>query len=369
MPGLDIVRYDQGFREAVLDLLRCHWGSRREVNEAQLDWKHAGSPDAGPSRLYVALDKGRVVAVRGFFASRWEAGSPLRTFDLLSAGMLVIDPAHRGRGVFTELMAGAFADIAGECSYVISLSAGSATRLGSLTMGWREAGRVRVLANSNRAAHAAPWQRAAATALGRVAPDIASPFLRIDRRLRGGHAELAAGIVLSSEPRPAAMADLTRRRPPDGRFRQVRGEGYFAWRFTQPLARYRFLYKLSGQGDRLDGFLVLQTKARVPGWPVSLVQCEPPGGPHASALLAAALGSGVLGRVRAWTEGFADDARGVLTRFGFREIPIRSFAEPYQTLLVRPAEPALPPRPWLLADRDVLDLRNWELCQLDSDVL
>jgi hypothetical protein len=236
-------------------------------------------------------------------------------------------------------------------------------------MGWREAGRITLLANSARAARAAPWQRAAAIALGRVAPNVASPFARIDRRLRQGNEVLDGGVVLSDAPRPAAMADVVRRLPYDGRIRHLRDEAYFAWRFRQPLARYRFIYKPSGGGGALDGFLVLQVKARVPGWPVTIATCEPRGGPHATALLTAALGSNLLGRVRTWANGLAEDARSTLREFGFRGIPVRSFAESYQSLLVRPATRALPPRPWLLAGCDVLDLRNWDLDQLDSDVL
>jgi GNAT superfamily N-acetyltransferase len=368
MAALDIVRYEPGLRDGVLDLLAHHWGPDRAVNRAQLDWKLNEGPCAGQSRLYVAVEAGRVVAMRGFFGSRWEAGMPPRTIDLLSAATLVIDPAHRGRGVFTALMTTAVADIEGVCPYLVNLSAGNATRLGSLTMGWREAGRLGLLANSARAARAAPWQRAAATALGRVAPNFASPFARIDRRLRQGRDVLDGGAVLSDAPRLAAMADLVRRSPYDGRIRPLRDEAFFAWRFRQPLARYRFLY-MPSQGDGLDGFLVLQAKARVPGWPVSIVACEPRGGPHAAALLTAALSSNILGRIRAWAIGLPDDAPSTLSEFGFREVPAKSFAESYQSLLVRPATRALAPRPWLLAGRDVLDLRNWELDQLDSDVL
>jgi hypothetical protein len=241
---------------------------------------------------------------------------------------------------------------------MVSLSAGNATRLGSLTMGWREAGPIPRLSKGKRVSPGTGWR--ILTAFFGVTPN---PFNRIDRRAKRS-GTLGRDITLSASPRPAAMAALIRRLDPDGRIRQVRDEQYFAWRFRQPRGVYRFLYK--GESE-LEGYLVLQAKAHVPGAAVSIADCEPPAGPVTRALLHAALDAADLGRVRMWSPGSLTDTLQTTRRLGMRPVPIKSFAEPFQSFLLRPATARVPPRPWLLAGRDVLDLANWDLRQLYSD--
>jgi GNAT superfamily N-acetyltransferase len=370
MADLEIVRYEPALRETVLDLQTHLWGQHRAANTAELAWKYFEGPYAGSSRIYVALRNDRAVAMRGFMGGRWEAGSAGQVFDLLSAGDLVIHPDHRGRGLFTELMQHAMADLEGGCPYVLNLSAGSATRLGSLTMGWRDAGPIPRLAGGARARRKAPRPGILARLFGRAALPVKDAFARLDARGRGAGSTLAGGITVSDSARPEAMARLVRRLGHDGRIRHVRDEAYFAWRFRHPRGRYRFLFK---DGDDLEAYLVLHAKARsalAPSNPVSavtIVDCEPSGGPHASALLAAALAPRDLSRVRAWAAAFAADAVDTLAGHGLREASVKSFAGPFQSLLIRPATPHVPDRPWLLGGVDLLDLRRWDLRPLYSD--
>jgi GNAT superfamily N-acetyltransferase len=220
MADLEIVRYEPALRETVLDLQTHLWGQHRAANTAELAWKYFEGPYAGSSRIYVALRNDRAVAMRGFMGGRWEAGSAGQVFDLLSAGDLVIHPDHRGRGLFTELMQHAMADLEGGCPYVLNLSAGSATRLGSLTMGWRDAGPIPRLAGGARARRKAPRPGILARLFGRAALPAKDAFARFDARGRGAGSTLAGSITVSDSARPEAMARLvtcgTRRISPGG---------------------------------------------------------------------------------------------------------------------------------------------------------
>jgi GNAT superfamily N-acetyltransferase len=360
----ELVRYDQTLRDAVLDLQQHHWGADRAANARYLDWKYFESPYADASRIYLALHEGKAVAMRGFFGSRWEVGTPTSVFDMLCAGDLVIDPAHRGHGLFTALMEYVVSDVRGACPYFFNLSAGSATRLGALTMGWRDIGPIPKLVGTTRVGLPSMLRRAGSLLTHRFSGKSVSAFDRIDRLIRGGRAIVGNGIVLSKKPQPEEMARLVRDAGHDGRIRHRRDAAYFEWRFRQPRGTYRFLYKMNAS---FESYLVLQIKTGTIGWPVSIVDCEARTSGSISELLTAALDMGDLGRVHVWSSAMASEDIETLRRFGFLERKIKSFTDSFSTVLVRPATPELPERPWLLGGRDVLDARNWDLRQLYSD--
>ena len=85
------------------------------------------------------------------------------------------------------------------------------------------------------------------------------------------------------------MAELVERLGHDGRIRHVRDREYFAWRFLNPRASYRFLY---AQSARLEGYLVLAAQPGRPDWGVRLVDWEAVDDRVRRALLVAAFQKG-----------------------------------------------------------------------------
>jgi hypothetical protein len=86
-----------------------------------------------------------------------------------------------------------------------------------------------------------------------------------------------------------------------------------------------------------------------------------------SALMAAALASGDVAPVEVWTGTLPEESRTALRRFGFVEREVRSLADYFPTVLIRPVARDAPDRPWRFGGRNLLDLASWDLRILDSD--
>ena len=350
-------RYDTADRDAVLDLQSLHWGPERSLNDQLFAWKYERNPWQRTPRLYLVFHGEELIAMRGFYGSRWEAGSPPETFDIPCAGDLVIRPEHRDRGVFTHLMRFVMDDEStADAPFFFNLSAGAPTRLGGLTLGWRDIGpipRVR-------------WERPTSV-LDRFAlkePADMDSFSGIDARLRANATTIRGSVELSAEVRPVEMATLVRQRSHDGRIRHVRDEAFFAWRFQQPGIRYRFLYHTAG--STINAYLVLLARGRDDNGQVKVVDSEGDRAPLFR-LLDTALRDCGFRRVVCWRDSLAGITTSELDRQGFREVPVKSMAESFPTVMLLPNKHRSSAMDWKLGGRDGRDARNWDLRQSYSD--
>jgi acyl carrier protein len=354
LAGYSFAAYAPKLHAQILELQAHLWGPDRSVNAAYFGWKYERNPYLGEPLVYVACRDGKVVAMRGFFGARWEAGRARRPVDVLSAGDLVVAPAHRGRGLVPRLMAFAHADLAARGHRLaFNLSAGGATYLASLRTGWRTTPPLEPLE------HRTGW----AEATGPIEP-AADPLAALDA---AAGAAVGGAVAIAPTPRPGAMAELIASLPSDGRLRHVRDARYFAWRFENPLSRYRFLY---WHEDRLEGYLVLQAPARARDARVYLVDWEARSPRVRAALLEAALRWGRFPDLRTWGATLDLGARRLLREHGFRP-PIHAAGRPQphaSTVLVR-ALGSNGAGAWTLGGRRLLDLASWDLRMLYSDAI
>ncbi len=179
---------------------------------------------------------------------------------------LLVREDHRDEGIVSAIMHAAFEDLRGQgVQYVLNLSGGPVTVLGSLAMGWRSAGslqavgvrsrgqRVRVGVRERMRSMPVVWRYADSP---RLRADIErDPFARFDAHLGPAPRGDDVRIELSDEPRIGEMAALIEALGHDGRLRHVRDASFLAWRFRHPFNRYRFVYAAA---DPLAGFLVLK---------------------------------------------------------------------------------------------------------------
>ena len=356
----EVLRYEPRFRDAVLDLQVLLWGPELELNDRYFEWKYETNPWQRTPKLYLVLQDGTLIGMRGFFGSRWEAGSPTDTFDIPCAGDLVIKPEHRDRGVITQLMRRVVEDESNAPSpFFFNLSAGAPTRLAGLSLGWRDIGPVRQLR----------WERPKGL-LDRVMKDKSKanvtgkgPFHEIDDHLQRG-TKLSASIELSATPRPPEMSALVRQRGHDGRIRHVRDEAFFGWRFRHPRADFRFFFHQSGTA--IDAYLVLQARRTGDNDQVKIVDSA--GDAKALVpLLDLALTEFGLRRVACWRASLADIPEAELVRCGFTDVPVRSMAESFPTVMMLPNQTAPSEMSWQLAGRDVREPGNWDLRQAYGD--
>jgi GNAT superfamily N-acetyltransferase len=384
--GYEIIRYRPEFKDGVLKLLESLWTLNPAANAACLEWKYDRNPYINQPLIYLALDRGRVVGMRGMGGSKWEVGLPRQQFVIPCACDLVIAADHRNRGVISQIMRFAFNDLRKRgTEFVFNLSASQVTYLNSLAMGWRSigplhqtiwmntretpAGRLKRLLRHwpfafrlAKSVKNQPFlQRCAHAMTSPSSGDARSLFSRLDRNLPTGKRNRSQ-IVVEKSSRTEAMADLVERVGSDGRIRHVRDQEYFAWQFANPLRTFRFLYW--GQ-SKLEGYLVLETGAfprdgrhstvLVSDWEATNLEVF-------EALMMTAIRLGEFDELVAWEGAVPRPARELLTEAGFRRVSKPGGKPQYRpTVLVRATGDNKNPAEWRLAGNPLLDASRWDV--------
>jgi acyl carrier protein len=369
-----VVPYSPAYKDAVAELQRGLWSSDVERNRRYLEWKHEQNPYGSAPRIYLLLRGDELIGMRGFYPSRWQVGAPSRELDVLVADDLVLAEEHRSEGMVTALMQAALGDLRREgVEYVLNLSGGQVTVLGSLAMGWRSAGSLDPVERIESGRRFGPSLRARAASLpvlGRIARATglgasagSGPLARFDARV--GEILAAAGerVELSATPRPKAMADLIGRIAYDGRIRHVRDETFFDWRFRNPLHEYRFLYL---GGSELVGYVVLKWScAARPSTPrVQIVDLEAATGSALEALVEAAVEAGSFSELATWQATRPRAVVDALARAGFEAAAGGGAVHHQPRILVRCLAEARPHQEWTLHGVPLLELSRWDMRML-----
>jgi hypothetical protein len=123
-------------------------------------------------------------------------------------------------------------------------------------------------------------------------------------------------VRLSATPRPDAMAALVRRtRTPC--VQHVRDDTYYRWRFRNPLARYRFVYR---DAPDLQGFLVLQLPRLGDGADIAVVDWAVSEPGMLATLLAQVAETGGYDSLSIWTASLPPDVVATLDQNGFAAV-------------------------------------------------
>jgi hypothetical protein len=284
--------YGAGDRERVAVLLSRLWASDPALNERLLCWRYERNPYPG-SCLVVCEQDGEIVAVRGAHGMLWRVGgSPV---PMPCLGDTVVDKRHEGRGLVQCMTRWLMASLSGQgVEWVVNQSPGPLVEKISLRTGWRKVGEWTV-------AHAVRDPRDSAQGFERFDAAAAGPVERDGFRIRSGSArpEELAALVASVRP---------------GHIAHIRDCAYFAWRFDNPFAEYRWLCAYSEDG--LAGYLVLG-RGRQRAWRIRVLDLQGAGGPVQSLLLDQALRWGEFREVRIWWNRFPRQVSHVLTGHGF----------------------------------------------------
>ncbi|MGH7799582.1 MAG: GNAT family N-acetyltransferase [Thermodesulfobacteriota bacterium] len=383
----NIVKYSPDFKDQILELQTYYWSPDVTLNAAHLEWKYYQNPYVDDPLIYIALCDGEVVGMRGLFGAKWQVGHSGQTFIGTQPGDLVIAPKHRNHGLMTKIMRFALNDLADKgCKYVLHLNAGPVKLLSSIAMGWRCAGlwktmhwkankksisvfdRVRKYKNkmpflsvtSNLVRRYSDWLTFLHSANKR-----ADPFSYLDRNYSLCRSEDSPHISLEQNPRPEAMAELVERIGSDGCIRHVKDKQYFSWRFQNPLSLYRFLF---WEDTRLEGYLVLRTSLYENIGLVGTVDWEATSLQILSALLEAAIRWGSFTDLRIWLTTLSDEMESLLRNTGFyfrnKKASIRNYPHAF---MVRSVKDEFQTDNWILDNRRLLDLANWDLRMIYSD--
>lgn len=372
----EIVPYRPELKQQVIELQTHLWGQDLQLNAAYFGWKYERNPYVDTPLIYLAMQDGRAVGMRGFFGVQWEAGIPLQQTVAVYADDTVVAPECANLGLMPRIMGTAFTDLARrEFEYVYSLSAGQVTFVSSLVMGWGNVGMVRPLrwrswkmaarAGVRRLLAPAPWlPQWMAHTPARVSGSIVEGFCPGDearRRLRG-----RSWIRLEDTPRCDAMAEIVLRIGTDGRLRHVRDRRYFEWRFQNPMRRYRFFY---WEKERMEGYLVLGMSSVDPSEraPVNIVDCEASSLEIQSELLDAAMRTESSRDLVIWAATLPPGTVAMLERKGFRIARSNpGIDRQLPAVLVRATSPGTGKEEWTFAGQPLVSLANWDVRMLYS---
>ena len=350
--GYTFTGYRPELHAQVLDLQTYLWSPDRAVNAAYFEWKYERNPYLREPLIHLACRDGEVVAMRGFFGARWEAGRPGRAVDAPCAGDLV-----RGAGAPEARARSATDDVRprGPCDARPRLGVQSERGPGDLL---------------------------------RVPPDrVADDHLAGAAGAAGRRGPLARIARLSGQ----SIRDARRRRRLGQRRSRARGHAP-AWRD----GRARGAPPQRWPRSTRAGCSVLRLAFREPPVPVSLpllvrpstrrgiwssarhqrgnVRCPWWIGKGTAFVCGqrsweAALEWGRFPNMRAWGAMLDGPERDLLERHGFRP-PVRSPDRPppshASTVLVR-SFGATRPGAWTLAGRRLLHLASWDLRLIYSD--
>jgi len=366
--GVHIVEYMPEHKQAVLDLQTRLWSTDLDLNRRYFDWKYTRNPYCSDPRIYLALDQGDVVGMRGFYPSCWEIGNSSLSTNVLVADDLILREDRRDQGLVTRIMRTALDDLRQRhVEYVFNLTGGPLTVLGSIAMGWRSAGQLGPMARSTRVHRAsAEFRRRLSHVryLGRFAsskrlltPAQRSPFARIDTAFScmGAH---DVTVRIERSARADAMADLIRRKPHDGRIRHVRDAAFLRWRFDNPLHEYRFVY--AGE-EQLAGYLVLKRSvASSSSHRVSIADLEAIDDRTQRALLEVAVRHGEFAELTAWSGTLDPSIVAGMQRMGFEACDNHLTVHGLPCVLVRATDDSRLVDDWRIEGLHLLDWANWD---------
>lgn len=351
------------------ELQRHLWSADVRLNAAYLAWKYERNPYLPEPLIYLAFVGDALVGMRGMLGTEWEAGDPPRRFVLPYPDDLVVDPAHRNRGLHRIIMQAALEDLAAlRFDHVVNLSASPITAQASLHMGWRNAGSVRPCRIRSRRKALSDRCEALTRRMplgwrlaDRIAAHARPSGERLFDLLDAQPQSRRGGVTAAKSPQVAAMSALVARLPWDGRIRHVRDAAYFQWRFGNPLCEYRFLYAGS---EPLRGYLVLH-RSRMQGAHharASIVDWEAETDEIRAQLLHAAIDLGRFPELYVWESALPRAAVPMLARARFEPDSGRS----EKAILVRATRETATPAPWMLGTRRLDDANDWDLRMLYS---
>lgn len=320
-PGYEILSYEPAF-ETEVARLRAILTPTRDVEDSRryLTWKYAENPYLPGGSMAVARHEGRIVGMRGAYGSLWHDGDTVHTVPVLSD--LVVEEAHRAHNLPSALLRHLLQTMEDRRHrFVFSLSATPAVALSALKQGFKLVAPIDPISRMQRFTFAR----------FRTLPP---QFRRLDRNL--ARRRLPAPLSAGCEPRPQAMAALVSAIAASAkRWRHVRDEAFFSWRFRHPVADYRFVY--CDGADGLDGYLVLAALRGQTWMPTVIADWEGRNLTVKRQLLQAALKLGRFPRMTCWRFGQAAEDGGLLAEMGFVADPTLEGSRALgQSILVRP---------------------------------
>lgn len=368
----EIVKYDPIYNDQICELEKEIWSPDLDVNKSYLQWKYFENPYSDSPKLYLALLEGNVIAVRGMYETKWQLGTSDESFIALCASDFVIHPDYRNKGLYPKLANFINNDLYDlGYHYLFSFSAGPATLINSLAMGWKSIGRVRVMSKEFYPRHIIKKLMSHNTIKEFIKRTIAAKYLKIPAKAFKNyqefqyHKKIPPQIRIDKNPMPDEMTSLVMKLIPNNKIVLTRDEKFFSWRYRNPLSNYIFLYWYDGG---LKGYLAAQTRLYKYGSMINfnIIELEAMSSGIKVELLKTSIS--LLGNrsISIWSTMLDENIHNLLVSKGFREQNASSSVADFTpTVLVRTTDESN--NKIEFRGIDLLDINNWDLKMIYSD--
>jgi len=349
--------YSPIYRDRVIDLQTSLWSDDPRTNDEHFRWKYEENPHDPDPIVVLAVAGDRVVGMRAAFGLGWKAGGVV----LRALGDAVVAEDHRGRGVLKavdhELMRRAKSSGDG---VLMNASAGGAVRRHSLATGWALVSEIETLqwvlrkslVGRARDRIARPKSVGAVTS---ALETLDGAALEADARDTG---EGGATVRIESSARSEEMADVVRQWGTHGRVAEDRHAAHLAWRFSNPLCEYRFVYHFEDDSGRLTGYVVVQEHGARHDTGVNIVDYAAESDEVLRRLVGACAPVLDLAPINVWVSPARPNAVAPMRDLGFRPKPAAEAPWVDPAVLVH-AEGGVA--------RDLMSRESWDLRMTASD--
>ena len=375
--------YDHVYREQTLNLLGKLWAPSQEINTAYLDWKYFSNPYNSRPMIFLIYYQDQIVGVRSLCASLWQVSGCQRHFYCLSDADTYIVPDHRRKGLLLKSSLAALDAIADDkYELIITTSGNQFSSAGVIKIGWLNVGLLNDMVWLPRGEYkkkenlrgvviqfpllqAIKERIKAMVNQPQLSTSLKAPFYTLDSAFEK---EPYPSIELDKKPRINEMAYLVADTSTENLIQHVRDEKFFAWRYENPMGVYRFLFY---EKNGMAGYLVLHAnvlsfdnRATIVDWQVERIDIF-------KDLVKAVLEKGGFEQLTIWSSTLSAEHQDLLLELGFqfkhsdRPTGSQSFCP---ILLVKLVGPKASQNDWHIDGQNLLDIGNWDLRAVYSDV-
>jgi len=369
----EIIRYDEKYNEQIYDIEKEIWSPDLNVNKSYLQWKYFDNPYSGSPKLYLVLCSGKLVAFRGMYPTEWQLGDRSESFIALCAGDLIIKQSLRNKGVYRALMSFMIKDLTDSgYLYLLNFSANPVNLIGSLAMGWKSIGRIRIMRQElypismiyRLLRKNVISKLLRGTKVTKLLRKTTRPIKITDRDFNNSK-KLPPQIKVEKTAKPHEMASLVKKLIPKNKIMLSRNEKFFSWRYKNPLSDYLFLY---WSDNGLKGYLVAQTGLYKYDYMINfnVIELEAVNYKIKEELLKALLSILGFRSITIWSNMLDKNNQKFLISKGFKEASSAKSVVDYTStaLIYTTSEPG---NKIEFRGSNLLDMNNWDLKMIYSD--
>ncbi|MDR4509415.1 MAG: GNAT family N-acetyltransferase [Candidatus Brocadiaceae bacterium] len=342
--------------DEIVDVLEYLWGNDKKGNLKHFDWKYIQNPYRKKPLGVVTLYKGKVVAFRGYFATKWKTGARGNEILFLIPGDTVVHATHRKKGLSVAMGKFAMKEYEQHYRLFLNFTAWKNSAPGYLRMGYKP------LAEKAYMIRYKPF--------GLIKSILAKKHIG-----RSGRGKITFGtfdtITVSDTPKPNEMSNIvSATENEDNKLQLVRDAEFYQWRFNSNKNRYVFYYDL-GENEELQGYVVLGIDEEK--WWGGLLDFGETDGHSITKILTHIIKNEKINALTIYNFSPTTEQLKIFEKTGFKRNTLERLVKKNilgeWPLYLRPIKALPQENDWNLNGLDITKIENWNIKEICSDAV